>query len=353
MNPSLGEAHATIGPARVQHVYLDVVGFTKDRTVEAQSDVVGALNAIVSVAVREQGLAEGSVLFLPTGDGMAISLLSAPAFDSHLVLALKIIAAVQFHNSKTEDELRRYQVRIGVNENIDNLVLDINGRPNVAGAGIALAQRIMDQADAAQILVGSIVFDTLSKRERYFSKFRTYDAKDKHGSKFSVYQYLDENAPGLSNDAPSLLVPKAMPRPKLTKLAAFYIAHAKANEEFLLAHKRDAMMSSASIVLLGYLARDSVTMSSKTATYEHVSLRTWNAGKAEFPAQYEHYLQVDFYPLRDAAESIESKLADFVDLFVSVDGFPNFAFVSSEGIRRLVEEAPKIAARFGLAPKKK
>lgn len=55
---------------------------------------------------------------------------------------------------------------MGINTNADNLVTDINGARNLAGAGINIAQRVMDSADGNQILVSHSVYDTLRDREK-------------------------------------------------------------------------------------------------------------------------------------------------------------------------------------------
>jgi hypothetical protein len=38
--------------ARVKYVFLDIVGFTRDRSVEAQSDVISKLNEVVREALH-------------------------------------------------------------------------------------------------------------------------------------------------------------------------------------------------------------------------------------------------------------------------------------------------------------
>ena len=122
---------------------MDVVGFTHNRSVEAQSDIISALNQIVKESVDALKLDPQAVLFIPTGDGIAIALINPKGFDGHLCLALTILGAVAQHNDKASDSMRRFEVRIGVNENIDNVILDVNARTNVAGTGIWMAQRIM------------------------------------------------------------------------------------------------------------------------------------------------------------------------------------------------------------------
>lgn len=134
------------GTARVQYVFVDVVGFTDHRSAEAQSDVVRALNDIVRKAIAAQIEPSEKQVLIPTGDGIAVALINASDFDIHLKIGLEILKLASEHNAKEERTDRRFQLRVGVNENIDNVIMDINDRVNVAGAGISMAQRIMDQA---------------------------------------------------------------------------------------------------------------------------------------------------------------------------------------------------------------
>jgi hypothetical protein len=53
-----------------KYVFLDIVGFTRNRTVEAQADIVKQLNAIVIEAVKESGSPRDKFIFIPTGDGI-------------------------------------------------------------------------------------------------------------------------------------------------------------------------------------------------------------------------------------------------------------------------------------------
>jgi len=188
-----------------KYVFLDVVGYTRDRSVEAQSDIVHALNNMVLGSVTENGVPKDKVIFLPTGDGMCIALLNIESpFDIHLLVALGIVRRIHRHSEKTQDDMRKFQIRIGLKANTDNLVVDINGRRNVAGAGISFASRVMDMADGNQILVGESVFDVLRHREKYMSAFKEYKATVKHGVEISVYQFIGGGHVGLNTRPPEV-----------------------------------------------------------------------------------------------------------------------------------------------------
>src|ERR1041385_5096958 len=103
--------------ALVKYVFLDIVEYTKDRTVEAQSDIVRQLNRIVRQSLKEQKVTRSETILIPTGDGMCIALVDKlRPWDVHLKIALKILAHLDAHNAATSDSTRKFQLRIGLNE---------------------------------------------------------------------------------------------------------------------------------------------------------------------------------------------------------------------------------------------
>ncbi len=108
----------------VKYVFLDVIDFTRNRSVEAQSDIVYRLNEIVRAAVIENQIPDEARLYLPTGDGVCIALFRTEQlpYDIHLKVALGIISKVDAHNIRTKDIQRKFTVRVGLNENTDNLI---------------------------------------------------------------------------------------------------------------------------------------------------------------------------------------------------------------------------------------
>ena len=334
---------------RVQYVYLDIVGFTRNRYVEAQSDLVAVLNRIVDEAIVSVSVDKESTIFIPTGDGMAIALIDVAGIDVHLRLALAILRLVEEHNGDEPDPMRQFEVRIGVNENSDNLVVDINGRRNVAGAGISMAQRIMDKADGGQVLVGRTVYDVLRPREAYFSSFRKYSARVKHGTELDLYQYIAKDARGLNIGVPTAFASTSAPqRPALSKRTAYYMCHAILNRDWLVKQKGDPMRDYAAVVLLDFLADDSEKRANTLPTDE-AETRTWSAGLATFEEQYAFYRGIDFWVIAEYQGLIvESRLSRYSDCFERADYQTKYAFVSAQGIARLHAECPEIAAEMGI-----
>lgn len=188
----------------VKYVFLDVVGYSR-RIVEIQARIISALNEIVRAALDEYTIGGTDRVLIPTGDGLCIGLLTATDdnYDLPVRVALSILRRLAKHNEHSgEDD--SFQVRIGIDQNVDNLVTDINGNLNVAGTGINMAARIMDLADSNQILVSQTVHSELYTRELYHSKLRKLPVVNvKHGVPLQVFQYVQEDFPGLDCNLPT------------------------------------------------------------------------------------------------------------------------------------------------------
>jgi len=182
-----------------KYIYLDVVDFIVDRSVEAQSDILRALNEIVNASLHEHLIPEDKLILLPTGDGLCIALLNVEVpFDLHLLIALSILRRVHEHNERIDNARQKFQVRIGLNDGTDNLVTDINGNLNIAGQGINMASRVMNFADGSQIFAGYTTFEILHIREKYTGSFKAYQGTVANGSFISVYQFVREGHAGLN-----------------------------------------------------------------------------------------------------------------------------------------------------------
>jgi len=329
----------------VKYVFLDIVGFTKGRSVEAQSDLVAALNRIVRKAIDAFSVKDEQLILLPTGDGICVAIIAdrGYSYDIHLKIALEILRGVKEHNSGVTDTARRFAVRIGLNENVDNIVVDINGSQNVAGAGINMAQRIMSQADGNQIMVGQSVYDTLHVREAYLNSFRSYAATAKHGIRFAVHQYI-ASAEGLNADIPQVFAPTTPPPQKpivLTKFAAYYMALAIKLQEFFLSQKERTAWEYTATPLLYFLAYDCAAKS-ETSEFENFRPRTWGALSKSLEAQYEYYNKHDFWILQTLTDFIGgAELGQFTDCF-ELSGLYNYIFISQKGREKLAGEWPDV-----------
>lgn len=215
-----------IGTKNCKHLFLDIVGYSKNRTVEAQSDIISKLNEIIKKVLIENKVAASKRLLLPTGDGMCITFINNQQYDFAIVIAVAILKELKFYNDKTTDNMRKIEIRIGINENIDNIIIDINNKKNIAGSGINYAQRIMSLADGNMIMIGSSVYEQVNKRDKYYGKFRAWNAIIKHNERLPVYQYIDENISVLNTQIPVIF--QQIEKPKieinLTDHLSMYLA---------------------------------------------------------------------------------------------------------------------------------
>lgn len=331
-----------------QYLFLDVVGFTRNRSVEAQTDIVAALNEVVRTAVEYLKIEPNRRLFIPTGDGMCIALLELDhPYDLVLQLAVDILRRVQAHDATAADEMRRFRVRLGVNENIDNLVIDINGHRNVAGAGISIAARVMDWADGGQILVSQTVYERLRHRERYMNTFRGYSATAKHNLTIPVFQFITDD-PAVNQDVPSTFAPKVVPEERLPLAVAYYIAHALINRPTLLKHKGplDGMPAT---LTLWFRAKDSVA-EREAKEIDTVRYQTFGAPSSSFDEQFSHYRALPFHIVNELGTFIVStELSNYVRFFGDpVAQLMGARFANKAGARRLATDWPDIYAQFGL-----
>ena len=192
-----------LGASSAEYIFLDVVAYS-ERTIEAQAGIIQTLNSIVRQSVGKLRLSSEEVIYIPTGDGICIALLdvSDPP-DIQIKVALEILKRLHNYNKRTKDDELTFLVRVGINSNRDNVIIDINGRPNVSGDGINMCARIMNKADGGQILVGDSVFGNLRKRKEYVSAFRYHPAVEvKHGVLLNIYQFIREGIPSLDVSIP-------------------------------------------------------------------------------------------------------------------------------------------------------
>lgn len=340
-----------------KYVFLDVVGFTK-RNVDAQADIVASLNSLVSNCLNQLMVPEEKRILIPTGDGICIALLNIKdPLDIHMLIALGILRALDEHNEDpTLKESRKFQVRIGVSANDDNLVTDINGSLNIAGAGINTAQRVMDKADGNQILVSQMVFETLHRREGYMGSFRSYRTTDKHGEEVQLHQFVNEGVPELNLDVPRTFKQprKEGPKePELTEHVAYYLAHAIKNAPTLLERMGDSFArENAGITLLYFLATDSEARR-HAAEFETASLQTYKADSATFEEQLKYYAGLDENLVWHFSRHIRWSYKDYLDRYGKCFredsfGMTVYRAISEYGKRKLKEEWPQIWDEFGL-----
>jgi class 3 adenylate cyclase len=327
-----------------KYVFLDVVSFS-NRSAEAQSAIVTKLNIIVKQSIETYESKVGSNI-IPTGDGMCIALLEPNLqYDSHIQIVLQILSLLEEHNSSEKNKSRQFQVRIGINQNTDIVVTDINRRSNIAGAGINLASRIMDKADGCQILVSQTVYEELQPSERYMNRFKQFEAAGKHGLRFTVYQYVDDSCTGLDCAIPSEFVTKEKTEPKLSLIAAYYVAHAIKEKDFILRNSDYGQSMYTMTVLLWFLSLDSKQEREATAI-SPFEPDIYGEGKKSLDEVFQFYNSIDFHTICELSEFIECQLTQYSDCFSIGTHGTRHVFVNEKGKRKLKTEWPDICSAF-------
>jgi TolB-like protein/Flp pilus assembly protein TadD len=162
----------------IGHVlFIDIVSYSA-LLLNEQSDLLTELNEVVRGTKHFRSAeAEGRLVRLPTGDGMALVFHNSPEEPAHC--ALEISQALEEHP--------KLRVRMGIHSGPVNEVADVNERANIAGAGINIAQRVMDCGDAGHILLSRHVAEDL----QHLPEWRPYlhhvgECAVKHGDTISI-----------------------------------------------------------------------------------------------------------------------------------------------------------------------
>ncbi|HMJ06844.1 MAG TPA: hypothetical protein VK474_11355, partial [Chthoniobacterales bacterium] len=162
----------------IAHVLLiDVVGYSK-LLVNEQIEVLQKLNTIVrQTAQFRTAEANGKLMRLPTGDGMA--LLFFDSAETPVECALEI--------SRAASEIPHMQLRMGAHSGPIKEVSDVNDRANFAGAGINTAQRVLDCGEAGHILLSQHLADDLSSYRHWNPYLHPLgECEVKHGVKLHL-----------------------------------------------------------------------------------------------------------------------------------------------------------------------
>jgi TolB-like protein/cytochrome c-type biogenesis protein CcmH/NrfG len=169
----------------IAHVlFIDIVGYSK-LSINNQHAAVEELNQLVRTSEQfQRAEAAGSLLKISTGDGMALVFYTSP--EATAQCAVDISCARKEHP--------RLQLRMGIHSGPVSGVVDVNNRPNLAGAGLNTAQRVMGCGDAGHILVSKHVAEDLEEYDRWRPLLHDLGTCEvKHGVRIGVTNlYSDE-----------------------------------------------------------------------------------------------------------------------------------------------------------------
>jgi tetratricopeptide (TPR) repeat protein/class 3 adenylate cyclase len=171
-------------PLEIAHVlFIDIVGYSK-LLIDDQHDAQQQLSRIVR-STNEFRIAErdGKLVRLPTGDGMALVFFNNP--EAPVQCATEIAKALK--NNPT------FELRMGIHSGAVSGVTDVNERSNVAGAGINMAQRVMDCGDAGHILLSKRAAEDLTQYSRWHQYLHDLgECEVKHGAVVSLVSLYNE-----------------------------------------------------------------------------------------------------------------------------------------------------------------
>ena len=167
----------------IGHVlFIDIVGYSKLLN-EEQKERLNQLTEIALATTLVREATDEQLVRLPTGDGMA--LVFHHSAEEPARCALEIAEALQKH-----PEL---PVRMGIHSGPVNKVTDVSGGTNLAGAGINMAQRVMDCGDAGHILLSQHVADDLVHSRQWASRLRDLgECEVKHGVRLHLVNLFAE-----------------------------------------------------------------------------------------------------------------------------------------------------------------
>src|ERR1700720_3774344 len=162
----------------IAHVlFIDIVGYSK-LSINDQHAAVEELNQIVRASEQfQRAEAASRLLKIPTGDGMALVFYTSP--EAPAQCAVEISRALKEHPN--------LPLRMGVHSGPVSGVIDVNGHANLAGAGLNMAQRVMDCGDAGHVLVSKRVADDLGEYEHWRPLLHDLgECEVKHGMRVSI-----------------------------------------------------------------------------------------------------------------------------------------------------------------------
>jgi class 3 adenylate cyclase len=168
----------------IAHVlFTDIVGYSKLPT-DQQRAAVERLNEVVR-GTDEYRVAKtaGRLITIPTGDGITLVFYHSP--EAPVECALEISRALK--------KYPEVQLRMGIHSGPVTGVIDSTGKANVAGAGINMAQRVMDCGDAGHILLSKRVAEDLKEYPHWQPHLHELgECEVKHGVRVSVVNLYTE-----------------------------------------------------------------------------------------------------------------------------------------------------------------
>src|SRR5437773_2212479 len=232
----------------IGHVlFIDIVGYSK-LLINEKSEQIRTLKEIVRGTEQFRlAQAEGKLLRLPTGDGGALVFRTNP--EAPVLCALEISKALKDH-----PELR---VRMGIHSGPVNEVTDLNEQANIAGAGVNLAQRVMDCGDAGHILLSRHVAEDLENYPHWQPCLHDLgEFEVKHGARIGIVNLYDDQIGNPELPKKLQVLKQRRARARLAAIAGALLLLAGIIAAFVIVSKKSpkstSMISEKSIAVLPF-----------------------------------------------------------------------------------------------------
>jgi TolB-like protein/serine/threonine protein kinase/Tfp pilus assembly protein PilF len=162
----------------IGHVlFIDIVGYSKLSINEQRAAVDELTQTVPSTEEFREAEASDRLIKIATGDGMALVFYTSP--EAPVRCATQISRALKDHPG--------LHIRMGIHSGAVSGLLDVTGRANLTGAGLNMAQRVMDCGDAGHILLSKHVAEDLEQYEGWRPLLHDLGTIDvKHGIKLHI-----------------------------------------------------------------------------------------------------------------------------------------------------------------------
>ena len=290
----------------IGHVlFIDIVGYSK-LLISQQSEQLETLKKIVRGTEQFRlAEAEGKLLRLPTGDGGALVFRTTP--EAPVLCALEISRSLKHH-----PELH---VRMGIHSGPVNEITDLNEQANIAGAGVNIAQRVMECGDSGHILLSKHVADDLEHYPRWQPFLHPLgECEVKHGARIGVVNLHNHD---IGNPKPPNKLQAVRQRRARTRWAVIVTA---------------LLLLSAIVAAFVIVSKKSARQTSAIPTKSIAVLPFENLSEDKSTAYFAEGVQ----------EEILTRLAKVADLKV-------IAWTSTQKFNSAPENLPDVAKQLGVA----
>jgi len=168
----------------IAHVlFIDIVGYSK-LSINDQHAAVEELNQVVRASDQfQKAEATERLIKIATGDGMALVFYTSP--EAPVRCAMELSRALRDHP--------RLRLRIGLHSGPVSGVVDVTGHANLTGAGLNMANRVMNCGDTGHILLSKHLAEDLEGYEQWRPLLHDLGSCEvKHGVRVSVVNLYDD-----------------------------------------------------------------------------------------------------------------------------------------------------------------